>query len=664
MTSESALSDRERAVLAALCVAFHPRLVPREGDLPELFGTSAGELGVPGAAEEAIALLTADQRNDLRRFLRMLDNRFAALAIAGSMRSVTSMTLDDRERLLGSLATSRIGQIRTGFQAIKRLSSFLFYTLSEPDGGSPVWRALDYKSSPRPPSSAVRLDIGRVTSSTILDADVCIVGSGAGGGVVAAALARKGLSVVVLEAGPGQQAGDFEQGELNGMQNLYLEHGLLSSRDLGVAILAGACLGGGTAVNWQTCLRTPGDIRDEWSDTSGVELFSSDRFSQALDQVWSRVGASTDESFVNANNAPIQRGADALGWSWESINRNARGCDATQCGYCPFGCRVGGKQSTPVTYLHDAQQNGDCRILADCWAERVMIESGRVAGVVASGRDVNGRRVSVTVRAPRVVVAGGGIQSPALLLRSGISSPQLGHHLYLHPTTAVAGVYDERVESWSGPAQTIVSNHFANVDGRFGVRIEAAPAHPGLLALAVPWVNAAQHRRLMQQSPYASAIIALTRDSTGGRVTIRRDGSAVIDYVPGAPERARVAKGIAAVARIHFAAGAREVHTLHTRAMSFEANGVNRDQKIEQFCERVLRERVDRNWSLIASAHQMGTCRMGRDYKSAVLDQNGEVFGVKNLFVADASAFPASSGVNPMITVMALAMCVAETIDR
>jgi len=658
MAPESPLTDRERASLVALCSAFHPSLAPREGDNAALFAISAGELGVAKAAEDAIALLARDQRDDLRRFLRLLDTRLAMLLLGGSMRGVTSMTLDEREHLLRSLAMSRVGQIRTGFQAIKRLSGFLFYSITD-RGRSRVLDALGYKPPKASESASRRLTISVVTVPTTLDADVCIVGSGAGGGVVAASLAQKGLSVVVLEAGPGRQAADFEQRELEGMQDLYLDHGLCSSRDLGVAILAGACLGGGTAVNWQTCLRTPDDIRDEWSETSGVGLFTSERFSRALDSVWSRIGASTNESFVNANNSPIQRGCAALGYSSATIDRNSRGCDPTQCGYCVYGCRVGAKQSTTVTYLRDAQQ-GDCRIITDCRADRVIVENGRAVGIAAFSRS----EIAVTVRAKYVVVAAGGIQSPALLLRSGLSHPQLGRNLYLHPTTAVAGVYDERVESWSGPPQTIVSNHFANVDGRFGFRLEAAPAHPGLLALALPWVNARQHRETMQRSPHASAIIALTRDQTGGRVSLRRDGSAVIDYAPGKAERARIAKGIATVARVHAAAGARRIHTLHTRDMTLELSGTATQSKIEAFCDRVMREPVDRNRSLIASAHQMGTCRMGRDGKGAVCDENGEVFGVKNLILADASAFPASSGVNPMVTIMALATCIAETIDH
>jgi choline dehydrogenase-like flavoprotein len=664
MASESTFSDRERAVLVALCDAFHPRLDPRDGDNPDLFSASSGELGVSRAAEDAIALLALEQRNELKQFLRLLDNRFAALAMGGPMRPVTSMSPQERERLLASLSMSRMAQIRTAFQAVKRLSSFLFYSLSDETGTSKVLGALGYAPSRNPSSRAPRLDVATVSSGSMLDADVCIVGSGAGGGVVAAALTRKGMSVVVLEAGPGLQGDDFDQRELEGMQNLYLEHGLCSTRDLGVAILAGACLGGGTAVNWQTCLRTPGDIRDEWSTTSGVELFSNDHFSRALDAAWARVGASTNESFVNANNSPIQRGSEALGYSWEMISRNSCQCDATQCGHCTFGCRIGGKQSATVTYLRDAQETGACRILADCRADRVIIENGRAVGVLATARGASGREISISIRSKHVVVAGGGIQSPALLLRSGISLPALGHNLYLHPTTAVAGVYDERVEPWSGPPQTIVSNHFAHIDGRFGFRLEAAPAHPGLLALALPWANARQHRKTMQYSPNASAIIALTRDATGGRVSVRRDGSAVVDYVPGKPELARISTGIATIARIHVAAGARRVHTLHTREMTLEVTGPGDASKIDQFCERVLREPVDRNRSLIASAHQMGTCRMGRDAKTAVCDENGQVFGVKNLFVADASAFPASSGVNPTITVMALAACVAGAIDR
>src|SRR6185436_15852143 len=98
--------------------------------------------------------------------------------------------------------------------------------------------------------------------------------------------------------------------------------------------------------NWQSSLRTPDGVRDEWAQSSGSALFTSDRFSRALDSVQARIGASTKESVVNANNAPIQRGCTALAYSWSPLARNSVGCDTDQCGYCMFGCRIGGKQST------------------------------------------------------------------------------------------------------------------------------------------------------------------------------------------------------------------------------------------------------------------------------------------------------------------------------
>jgi choline dehydrogenase-like flavoprotein len=381
-------------------------------------------------------------------------------------------------------------------------------------------------------------------------------------------------------------------------------------------------------VNWQTCLRTPGFVREEWSETSGIDLFVGDRFSAALDAVWRRVSASTDESDVNANNTPIRDGCAALDYEWAPIARNARGCDTSQCGYCTFGCRVGGKQSTTVTYLSDAQRDGDTTIITRCRAERVTMERGRVTGVTAI-HTTNAGRVAVNIRAPKVFVCAGGIQSPALLQRSNIALPQLGRNLYLHPVSAVASIYDHRVEAWNGPPQTIVGNQFARFAGNYGFRLEAAPVHPGLLASALPWSSSQVHRDLMRKAAHASAMIVLARDRVGGRVSARRDGGVDITYKTGPDERALLERGVAEVERIHKAAGAREVVT------------TSREE--------------------LFSAHQMGTCRMGRDERSGVCDERGAVFGVKGLYVADASAFPASSGVNPMITVLALATCVAQS---
>ena len=658
---EAVLTERERASLAALCNAFHPSL-PADGyDDPLLFSTSAIDLGVPRAAEQAIASLPPAERAELRRLLRFLDSALGGLVIR-KFHGVTKMNPEEREKLLAALSVHRNARLRQGFQALKRLSSFLYYSVLDQRGQNRIWPTIGYTPSSQPATGAEPIRVIKFDTSTTIDCDVCVIGSGAGGGTVAGELATKGLKTVLLEAGPGDQAAQFTQRELDGIQKLYYQSGLSATSDLSVAIFAGACLGGGTTVNWQTSLRTPDYIRDEWAERSKCELFTSDRFTLALDQVCRRLGVSTDESEVNANNEQIRRGCEALGYTWELTERNSRGCDCSQCGYCTFGCRVGGKQSTVATFLPVMQKGGRSTIITKCRAERVLIERGKVVGVAATTRALDGVLENIEIRAPIVVSCAGGLESPALLERSGLSHSALGRNLYLHPTSAVAGVYSGPIAPWSGPPQTIMSGHFARLEGNFGFRLEAAPAHPGLLALAAPWTDARSHRRLMQRSASVSATIALTRDASGGRVKARRDGGVTIEYLMGRKEQSLVARGIATATRVQIAAGAEEVHTLHATGLSFRTSGKVSAADIDAFCDRVVAEPVAGNRCMVFSAHQMGTCRMGRERMTSVCDENGAVYGVKGLYVADASLFPASSGVNPMITVMALAKCVANRI--
>ncbi|MGI9180172.1 MAG: GMC family oxidoreductase N-terminal domain-containing protein [Longimicrobiaceae bacterium] len=659
------LTPAERRALQAVCEALLPALAPEEeeGDDPRLFGLDAAALGVAEAMEQAIATLGARQQSQFRLLLRLLERPpMMGLLIRRASR-FSALPQEERERALLAMATSRLPPLRAGFQGLKRLATFLFYSLLDESGGNPSWEAIGYTPSANPPAREPLLALTRITAPATLECDVCVIGSGAGGGVAAGELARAGMRVIVLEAGSGQQAPDFDQRELLGMQHLYLDKGLTATRDLGVTILAGGALGGGTTINWQTSLRTPDTVRDEWAELSGCAHFREESFTASLDAVTERLGVGTEASVVNANNAVIRRGCEALGYRWRVLPRNARGCDPEQCGYCIYGCRRGGKQSTAVTYLHDAQQFGDTTIIPDCHAERVLLANGRVTGVEAVATDpATGSRHRVRVHAPTVVVAAGALRSPALLLRSGLGLPALGRNLFLHPTAGVGGRYAERIEQWHGPPHSIMCDEFAGLTGNFGFRLEAAPAHPGMLALVLPWRGARDHRRKMQVVARLGSIIALTRDRVGGRVRVARDGQPLIDYRPGAQEREHLRRGIAAAVRVHLAAGAEEVLTLHSREYRLTRASAGSSAQVDAFCDSLLRCAVDRNRAALFSAHQMGTCRMGRDARSAVCDPEGEVFGVRGLFIADASAFPSSSGVNPMITVMALAHHTAQRI--
>jgi choline dehydrogenase-like flavoprotein len=660
----SLLSPDERTTLLWVCGALFPRLEAAGGDDAELFTADAISLGVPGAIEEALAAVPQEQVQDFRLLLRALDHPLFILGIIGKAKSFRSLRAEDRERALLAMSTSSVPLARKGFQAVKRLASFLFYSLMDERRSNPTWRGIGYAPMPTTPARDAALTLTTIDAPIQLEADACIVGSGAGGGVVAAELARAGLRVIVLEQGPGDQAPQFDQREIIGMQRLYLDRATTSSRDLGVAILAGSCIGGGTTVNWQTSLRLPDAIRHEWASTAGLSMFADERLTRAMDAVCDRIGVGTGESAINANNEALRRGCTSLGWRCTHTARNAKGCDPTQCGWCTFGCRHGGKQSTAVTYLADAQRTGNVTIVPHCRVTRLLHERGRVNGVRAVARDAHssmGTEFKVVVRSSIVVAAAGSIETPALLLRSGVRHPALGRNLYLHPTSAVAGVYPDTIRTWEGPPQSVMSDEYGTLDGNYGFRLEVSPAHPGLLALALPWHGARAHRAHMQRAGRVAATIALTRDSSSGRVRVRREGRAAIEYRPGPRELSHLKQGIVAAVRAHVAAGAEEIITLHSRQHTLDVRRATA-ATIEDFCRRITTSPLDRNWSTLFSAHQMGTCRMGSDAQNAVCDERGAVRGIAGLYVADASLFPASSGVNPMITIMALAKLVGESI--
>jgi choline dehydrogenase-like flavoprotein len=326
---------------------------------------------------------------------------------------------------------------------------------------------------------------------------------------------------------------------------------------------------------------------------------------------------------------------------------------------------VGGKQSTAVTYLRDAQEQGRTTIVASCRAERLRRDASRTAGVDATAVDEHtGARHAVVVHAPTVVVAAGAMETAAFLLRSGIEHRQLGRNLYLHPTSVVAGRYETPIYGWIGAPQTVLCDEFARVRGNYGYRFETAPVHPGLISFAQPWFSARDHRTRMQHTAHVSVFIVLTRDRQGGRVTIDREGRAVIDYKIGRMERALLQQGIANAAKLHWVAGASDIHTFHSRDHTFRRYTTGRSSDINAFCDAVSKLPVHGNRCGVFSAHQMGTARMGIDPARDVCDEHGQIYGMPGLYVADTSLFPASSGVNPMITAMAVAHMIGDAVAQ
>ena len=620
------ITGRERATLVTVCGTFVP-----EGNAGAVADAIVGELRAIGRPR----LLA-----DLALFLRLIDSRLVNLVLVQRPVRFSDLAQAGREAYLRRWADSRIPLLRSGFQAVKRLSLFIAY--SRPEAGAAALLPETGYSGPEPlplPERPLAIPLLAVRDGDTIDCDVVVVGSGAGGAVAACEAASAGRSVVVLERGPGWSERDLVPNEAEGTARLYWDRGLAATADLGVVFFAGGALGGGTTVNWMTSLRIPLDIRAEW-ESLGVDGMHAD-LDAHYDAVAHRLDVNTDESIVNAQNAALARGLDARGLARSVIPRNARGCG--DCGHCGMGCRAGAKRSSPRTFLADAVDRG-ARVIASCEARAVTTASGAVTGVTALA---GGARI--TVRAPRVVLAGGSIGTPALLLRSGLGGVNAGRRLFLHPVPAVFARYDEPVRMWSGVPQSVVSDAFARLDGAYGFRLEVPPVLPGVAAAAAAWRSGGQHREILRGLDHGAVFIPIVRDREPGRVTVDRDGAAVVSYRVRGADAALCVRAIAEAAKIHLAAGAREVITFHTRPLLLERGG-----DVAAFADAVARRGVAPNTVGMFSAHQMGTAGMGTAHRS-VSDPDGAVRGVRGLHVADASAFPNASGVNPMLTVMALA---------
>jgi choline dehydrogenase-like flavoprotein len=653
------LSPRETEVLDALCDTFVPSLAFEKDEDPALFSMSAKDIGVSGLVADALDRIEPAKSDAFRFFLKLLENPLFIATVMASATRFSRLPQPRRERVLQRLCRSTVPQLRSAFQGARSLVMLHTYAANGTPESAALLSAIGYEPEINQKASAPRIPVSNPGSETQVECDVCVVGSGAAGSVVAAELAASGKNVIVVESGGLWSDGEFDQHELIGMQRLFREAGLSGTRDLSMSILTGSGLGGGTTVNWQSCFRTPDDVREEWAELSGCSFFTGESFSESLDAVWRRIGASTDESEVNENNAAICRGAKSLGYGWTTIARNSLGCDPAQCGNCMFGCRVGGKQSAATTYLMDAIRSG-AQIIAPYTAQKLRRTGDKATGVVGFYADPHGEPRPLTIVATRVVLAAGALETPALLMRSGLHSMHLGEHLFLHPTVAVTGLYSTPIESWKGPPQTIVCDEFSNLSEGYGYRVEAAPAHPGLMSVGIPWKNARDHRREIQHVRRAAPFIVLTRDSSGGRVRITSAGHSYFDYRLGKEEKRLMKHGMATAARMHHAAGADRIITLHTARLIWERESSG--GSIEKFCKQIDAASTSPNRLPLFSAHQMGTCRLGSDSASAVCDSSGAVYGLSGAYVADSSLFPASCGVNPMITIMALARHVARAI--
>ncbi|MEA2482684.1 MAG: hypothetical protein QOC55_631, partial [Thermoleophilaceae bacterium] len=487
----------------------------------------------------------------------------------------------------------------------------------------------------------------------VLEADAVIVGSGAGGGVIAGKLAAAGLKVVVLEAAGYFNESDFKQIELLAYQEMYWRGGPTPTADGNISLQAGTTLGGGTTINWTNCLRTYPWVREQWAGEFGLEGLDSPDYDAHLDAVLGRIGATDKASDLNGPQQKMKEGCERLGWDFRLVVRNVdlEKYSPESAGYLGFGDPSGAKNSTAQTFLRDAAEN-EAQILVRTRATKVLTENGRAAGVEAQYADPeSGRSARVVVRAPHVVVACGALETPALLLRSHIGGPAVGDYLRLHPAAAIFGSYGDDLRAWWGAPHAGLSHEFENIEDGYGFLIEGAQYTTAVGGSATPWTGGAAHKDLMARFKNGATFIMLLRDHGHGRVVIDPNGEAVPFYSMEDPldlKHTRIA--LEKIIRLHEAAGAQEIMSLAGRLPHWR-----RGDDLERFIERAQRVPQRAGGQKLFSAHQMGTARMGTDPQTSVAGPFGELHDVKGVWIGDGSAFPTPSGTNPMVTIMALA---------
>jgi choline dehydrogenase-like flavoprotein len=469
-------------------------------------------------------------------------------------------------------------------------------------------------------------------SARALVADVCVVGAGAGGAVIAAELAEGGMRVAVLEQGPEHDSDRFSARPPQMLARLYRDGGqTLTLGKPPIALPLGHGLGGTTLVNSGTCFRTPPPVLQRWQREFGLDVDerTMQPFFERVERALSV--AEVPPELAGENAAVARRGAEQLGWSHGYLRRNAKGCVGS--GVCAFGCPTSAKQHTGITYIPRARSAG-AAIITGADVRRIVTARGAARGVTA--RLPGGGTLTVT--APTVIVAAGTIHTPVLLARSGLGglSGQLGHNLSLHPATAAVARMDHIVDMARGVPQSFYVDEFAGE----GMTFEGVAGPPSYVAVSIP-VSGRRHAELMAQYRYLAQFGLMVSDSSRGRVRMIR-GRPMIRYDLNDADLNKFRAGLRRLEQLFLAAGAREVLLPLPPGMRPD-DARRRDLRLMAF-------------------HPLGTARADARPTHGVVDGQLELHGTRGVFVADGSVVPSTLGVNPQLTIMALATRLATTL--
>ncbi|KAI5467240.1 long chain fatty alcohol oxidase [Mariannaea sp. PMI_226] len=618
-----------------------------------------------------IVLLLPSVRKQLLQMLSLLSYSAGSVVLTGRTTIISEQPLDIRQQIIQGWVTSRFGALRLFVRQLTLVSKQLWLRTSpnlQPILGlprmpvyAPLGKGHEFNFIQLPPGE----------EPETLETDIVIIGSGCGGGVCAKELAEAGIRVIVVDKGYYWSPEYFPMTAVQGPSHLFMNEGQINSDDGSVNIVAGSTWGGGGTINWSASLQPQGFVRREWA-AKGLPFFTSTAFQESIDRVCDTMGVSAEHIKHSKPNALLLEGSRKLGWAHAAVPQNTGGSEHS-CGHCHLGCRSAEKQGPAVSWLPRAASAG-ARFMEGLDVKKIEFTKVRghqvvngIRGTWKSRDEHKGVAGTPTVtrevfiQAKKVIVSCGSLQSPLLLLRSGLTNYQIGRNLYLHPVSMVGAVYDEETRPWDGPILTSVSPEFENLDGHgHGVKLEATNMLPWSWLTWAPWTEGLKYKQLAAKMNRMAGFISVPRDRDPGRVyPDSDDGRCRIQYHPSNFDKANILEGLVALARISYVTGAREIFTIVPGFESFvRKDGTDQtetDAEFETWITKMQAHGFPTPETYWISAHQMGSCRMSAKPKDGVVAADGHVWGTKGLYVADASVFPTASGVNPSVTVMSIA---------
>ena len=509
-----------------------------------------------------------------------------------------------------------------------------------------------------------------INSDVLCNVDICIIGSGAAGAILGTKLAESGKSVVILEKGGYYDGESMNQREADMIPLLWKNAGANFTSNLRVAIAQGSCLGGSTVINDAVCFRIPLIVIEQWKKM-GVSI-TNDEWDKANDEVSKRINVQevTDDE-LNTNARKLKEACEKFRYQGDPLlqhYKNHRNCgqsisdeslkSCVQCGFCHLGCHYDTKQSMLVTYIHDAlvNENLNYNVYCNCRADRITYENGIANGVNATFVNSSGvETYRIRVNAKVIIVSAGAIASSNLLQKSLVGDEKVGKGLALHPAPFVMGLFDEEIYGNRGIPMSYTCHEFGVTNGveKGGFLIESIFLPIFQMALAIPSMGL-DHKRLMQNFNRYTMAGIMSRDDPVGKVMVSYNGNPKVIYNLSQQTIEDMAKGMSILSRMWFNIGAKAVITSHRDVYEI---GTKAD--IPKLKDAI---RNNPDGLMIGSAHPQGGNRMGENEKECVVDSNCKVFGFDNLYVCDASVFPTALGVNPQLTVMALATLTANKI--